>query len=784
VELPAGKLVLNEDGALAQLAFSEVGGWNEVLFRSDEFRGPSWFVDQDGRELRVSLHPEDQQTASFAGELDNLHLRLDYQLAESKLIVRASVHNSGPKAFAPVRCGIKLGLDTYMIRAPDWDRLYFPTLLRCEKNHFWGYCMSPLGRILGIASPDPIASWSMDYNFTLYGSHRHEGHRIYTFNLDLLNALPLPSRHPQNLTQLLPGESRAWTIFVVPISSLEQVKPTLADLCAAPMIHCERHTLAAGETARLQVFSTQASSLALTQPDGASTLLQSDSGKEGWSHYSFVMAKEPGVYTLVDTNAEGKQSEAKLYVRQPWSWYLKQARREALNKPQKASTHMESWLGFFSAFLARKHFPDRLLDQSAEAHFREVLLLMFDIDQAQPIVEAGRIQNTACMLGLLADLYEAGGKLEDLDLAARLADWLLQSQDAAGAYRASADYGYGTGMHYTSVAYMAKYMLELAQTEQRLAPDDPLWKERYERHYRSARAAIDDLENLRDTIGTEGEPTFEDGMISCTAAQLAQFAWMQADPLQRQKYASASQQVWLKHRCLEQILIPDCRMNGATLRFWEAQYDVLIKHNMLSSPHGWTSWKTYATWYLYLLSGEEELLRQTMDTLGACMQVINLDQGGLRWGFISDPYVPTSVFQPDPEHSNQGQRHETVLGEQYIEMISGWWQASPGKSTGGYWGQGGCCDNDVHEHFKCLEEVALTSAYVLERKNGQLISWNCTVQFQDGMIHIFPLEEVVSAVHVNINRDWRIEVHFGEEIVRSGPNSQRMFWIRKKDSGK
>lgn len=44
----------------------------------------------------------------------------------------------------------------------------------------------------------------MDYNYAYYGTERHEGHRIETFNLDLLNALPLPARHPQHLARLLP----------------------------------------------------------------------------------------------------------------------------------------------------------------------------------------------------------------------------------------------------------------------------------------------------------------------------------------------------------------------------------------------------------------------------------------------------------------------------------------------------------------------------------------------------------------------------------------------------
>ena len=40
--------------------------------------------------------------------------------------------------------------------------------------------------------------------------------------------------------------------------------------------------------------------------------------------------------------------------------------------------------------------------------------------------------------------------------------------------------------------------------------------------------------------------------------------------------------------------------------------------------------------------------------------------------------------------------------------------------------QGGCCDNDVHEIFKCVEEVILTRAYVHE-EDGRRDAFNCTV---------------------------------------------------------
>ena len=417
LETPAGKLALGEDGTIRDLAFREAGGWNRVLFRADDFRGPGWFVDPDGVEQRVSLHPIAGQPGAFRGEAGQLSFWLEYHFSADALCLQGRVRNGA-----------------YMVHAPDWDALYFPTLLRCEKSHFWGYCMSPLGRILGLASPDPVASWSMDYNFSMYGPHRHEGHRIYTFNLDLINSLPLPERHPQNLSRLLPGESKTWTLYLVPLAELEQVAPALAELCSAPMIACERHTLARGETAGVRVFSPAQPSLLLTRPDGSTASLEATApDPAGVRQVSFGPGEEAGVYTLTAGDGLGKHSEAKLYVRQPWSWYLKQARSEALNKPQKASTHVESWMGFFSAFLARKHFPEPGLDQPAEAQFRECLGLMYNLETAQPVIEPGRIQNTAAMIGLLADAYEAGARLAWLrDPFFRLMLWQRRLHDCGG----------------------------------------------------------------------------------------------------------------------------------------------------------------------------------------------------------------------------------------------------------------------------------------------------------------------------------------------------------------
>ena len=81
----------------------------------------------------------------------------------------------------------------------------------------------------------------------------------------------------------------------------------------------------------------------------------------------------------------------------------------------------------------------------------------------------------------------------------------------------------------------------------------------------------------------------------------------------------------------------------------------------------------------------------------------------------------------------QGQYIDTVIGEEYVDMISYWWRAPkntwvPGYGTGS---QGAACDNDVHEVFKALGEVALTKAYVFQKDDGAYEAYNCTVEETD-----------------------------------------------------
>ena len=67
------------------------------------------------------------------------------------------------------------------------------------------------------------------------------------------------------------------------------------------------------------------------------------------------------MYTIRVKDGEN-QAEGILSVHSSWQWTLEQARKGALKYHQKATSHIESWYGFHSAFLAARYFPDKALD--------------------------------------------------------------------------------------------------------------------------------------------------------------------------------------------------------------------------------------------------------------------------------------------------------------------------------------------------------------------------------------------------------------------------------------
>lgn len=750
------KVDYRNDGSIASMVRRD---GDCIGFRNDLYRGPAfwiWSASEAGEP--VALQPDSH--GAFSGCSQDVAFSLMYSLADAEdaLFIDIQLHNQGDKVFAPQRCELRLGIDTFMVSYPDWNSIYFPTQMRCEKTHAWGYMMTPERKVLVLASKDPLASWHHVYARADYQRPQgilDPGHRIYTTSLDLLQQGRLPARHPQDRAVLAPGDGYRFRIMLNAVAAEEDIESTVKAFTGAPLITLNRYTFEPGTTAVCQ----SEGEVVFTAPSGKTIAGNTEKGFD-----------EVGVWQ-VHACYQDKQAQACLHVRKPWSFYLEQAREAAIRYPQKASTHTESWYGFFSAFLAARHMPSPEKDKRLEAAFETVFQAMHD-EHGLPVEAAvpGRIQNSAMMISVLTDAYEATDRLLYLERAAVLADHIIAHQQPDGAYRS------GEGVHYTCVIYVAKAMLELYLAERKIGSG--LWSQRAEQHFQSAKRAIDELRRSLDNIQTEGEMTFEDGMISCSSLQLGMLALL-LPPEERQPFTDAAVAMLAKHRCLEMNHIPDGRMRGATLRFWETMYDVMTPQNMMTSPHGWTSWKIYAQHYLYLLTGDFQYLSDMIDTLGACMQVVDdQEPGKLHWAFIVDPHVEADRFLPDPRNPGRGIMQKDIVGEQYLDMISDWWQAEPGKVCKGYAFpyagiaegefQGGACDNDVHEHFKCLEEVALTKTYVHQHVDGHYACFNGKARTENGHLVITPDEDCVLEVIVWLTSQtalvvdaWSSDIHQG-----------------------
>lgn len=662
--------------------------------------------------------------------------------------------NASDATFAPVKAGIRLGIDTYMDKYPEWLNKYFPTLFYCSPTHFHGYFQSPSGKVLALACADPVASWSVDYNmgYEEPKDYWFYGHRITSVNLDLINALPLPEHHPQDRWKLEPGESLSWKILLAELPDASAFERSIHEIAAVPMIKMVQTSYSTGQSADFEVFASKPH----VKISYNGRPVKARFKKAGSDHFQ-VSCKldEPGLYKIELTSGMFK-TEGYISAHRSWEWTMRKAREAAFIQKQRATSHVESWYGYHSAFLAAKYFPSPELDSVLVARFDMQMDLLYGADKTKPLYYNWRIQNVSSTIGMYVDKYETYGNLDDLKIACQLADWLISyAQCKDDAFRNK------WGTVYTSVIYVAKSMLELYEAEVALAHESgddnsEFWRDAAARHYDSARRAIDQLVRANGDFHTEGEITFEDGMVSCSALQMGALALLQTDSLSRAHYTGAMLRQLESHNCLTQLKVPDARRRGGTMRYWEAQYDVHMMPNMFCSPHGWSAWRAYATYYAYLLTGQERWLLESWNAMGAFANLLDPVTGELRWAFIVDPYVKARqmcepVSDVDPDGLDFGNPHpdmypcrEFVQGEGYVSMISSW---QPRNSQ----------DNDVHEVFKFLGESFLTNAFIVERENGEIVGYNCKVIKRGAVLQVIPDEPQIVNLHANLRTPQTIQ---------------------------
>ena len=737
---------ISTEGHIERIVFEGKAGNDTISFFIGRGKpGPSFYVNTGSDDVVAQWHPDGRYT--YAADIDGINCELQYTKWRNLPAIRIIMRNRSHTPFQPVKAGLKLGIDTYMEKYPEWNHKFFPTLMRNERSHFYGYMQTPGGSVLGIVSPDAVASWSVDYNLGYQDPPPFwfMGHRIESLNLDLMNALPLPAHNPQNQWMLKDGETRTWTVAFVNIASLNDYERTMNKLTAMPMLEMPNTACDANGKVEFAVYGSKPE-VSVVGADGKTIrLTQRTSG--GRNIYACVLP-EPGQYDVKAT-VEGRTLTGMLVRPKSWQWAMERAREGALKYHQKATSHIESWYGFHSSFIAAKYFKEPKLDAKLSQRFDYLYTLLHDTVSVEPKFHKSRIQNTSGTIGMLVDKYEAYGNLADLRHASQLADWLVDNnQRKDGAY-------VNRNTVYTSVIYVAKSILELALVEKRLGATDKFWADKAAKHYESAKRAIDQLVGADGDFETEGELTFEDGMISCSALQIGMLALMQNDDNVRRKYCNAMLKILNSHDCLTQLRVPDARRRGGTMRYWEAQYDVQMLPNMFNSPHGWSGWRAYATYYAYLLTGNERWLRESYNAASAFSCLADYKTGDLRWAFVVDPYLRvTQACSADTHvtadslsfgnpHPQLYKTRQFTIGEQYVPMISDWQTVNTQ-------------DNDVHELFKYIGESMLTNAFVIEREDGQLYGYNCKVAKHGDIWSVEPNERQMTNLHCNLRHAQKI----------------------------
>jgi hypothetical protein len=747
--------VLNDSGAITELQMLFSTKLVNIPWRTDANGGPSW--------KGITMSKVAGNKILFEGRKNEQVYSLEYKDVKGKLTLVAGLKNKSAKPFlANPSISLRLGIDNEMKDSKTYFNIFFPTLLRCERTHFWGYFQSPGGQVLTISSPDSIASRTIEYI--------EQGHHIATSSLNMLHALPLPSRHPQNLIQLASGETKSWTIVLEPANALTDVLPIVAANCNAPFINLNRTTAAAGELVEVKINfdGIYLPEISMISPTGEKVKMPKKEVIGNSIKYNLSAPSEVGNYKIL-VSGKNKQSEAILHVRKPWGWYLQQARTEALRMQIKPMSHREGWLGFFSAYGAERYYPNKKLLAETEKVFDNFYALMVDSAKIEFYKNKptwhDRPQNTSWMLALMVARYAATKKIEDLELAAKWGDAFITKFQLPN----------GSFSRYSALTLGTKFLADLTIYEQPLAQKFPLWKERYDRHQLAIEKASKKLLEVKDLEDTEGEATYEDTQAGSAWSLLALQALMSSNDSLKKEYLAASLQVQSRHESLTQALIPDGRMRNATLRFWESQYDVLTLPNMMNSPHGWTMRSQFGALYLYLLTGEERFLDMLNNAMGACVQAIDENTGLLRWAFIPDPYVAAQQFVPDLDKPGQGKNVDVIIGEQWLPMISDWWRVPKGEigtltqfKTKGFQivSQGWSCDNDVHETFRILADEIIPNAFVLEREDGSFRTMNCTAERKGNTIYIKLNETVISRVHLNVKNTYKIVIPFVKQTIK------------------
>lgn len=632
---------------------------------------------------KVITTPVVRKGNTFQIVFDNWRLEWRFDLCDQIAIkMQVSLTNTSGEDQCCRQLQLISGIDSCMVSYPQWMDKLFPTNLRYETTHFHGLFASPSGHFLALIAPNVIDSFSWCYN-------EDGGHRIYTVTLDLIQMeLPRPSRFLPPQGNFAAGESRTWEFYFVPLQDEDSYGEAVAFWANAPYAQWINSSGAEERLMEFELFVPAEAELEYTANIPNPEIISS-STRNGVRRELRRMNLQPRAncgFEHLYFSTGNRKCHVTAVNRQNWQWYVFAASEYARRFRPPLATHVcEAMMPIFSLMAAEQIAPSPSRKSYIEGFLNDDLFQVAFSPEGTPLIRPDRIQNSATALDASRQMFELTGEMRYFDRCVKLTEFLLSCQCEDGAF-----YTIGTHIHYTAVIYLAKSLLDFVPVARRIKP------ELGDRIYQCVYRAMEDLYNRGIDIETEGEMTYEDGMISCSALQLAQFSVISGD----QKYADKARKLMQSHRCLE-WRGGDCRIHGGSIRFWES-YWADGWGNCINTPHGWSAWTGYAYYYLYLAQGRMDDWNKFCCNLTAILSLVDPVGGTFYFCFTPDPTI-----RPD---GGQGQ---PTAGERYLTM-----------TTPGNWPEGG---SESHEVIRLLETAMIGKGYLFFHEN-RWHSVNCKLE--------------------------------------------------------
>lgn len=236
----------------------------------------------------------ENKNGTYVGVRNNITFLLSYNEKLSHIELNIEIVNNGAEDIVE-DIGFHTGIDSYMESYPQWHKPFFPTLLRCEKTHIWGYYMNTKGHALALASSEAAASYDIIYNMA---DEQNYGHRICGTDIVFIKNARLPDRHPQKLCSLKAGEAYRNTIYLIPVNNNDDILRRISEIAGVPMIWSDKYTYEKGDALDCDILSVCGYKTELICPNGSVKM------------YDECIFDEFGVYKLMVYGDNGKISEA------------------------------------------------------------------------------------------------------------------------------------------------------------------------------------------------------------------------------------------------------------------------------------------------------------------------------------------------------------------------------------------------------------------------------------------------------------------------------------------